>query len=309
MTERAGPEISVGAIKLCVIVVNYNAGALLTECVGAILLSEIAVEVVVSDNGSSDDSIVLLRECYGEDHRLTIIENGANLGFARGSNVAVHVTGAPYLLFLNPDCIVRAGILARMLAFMDATPEAGMSGCVVRDPGGSEQVASRRVIPDPWIGLARLLHIELLWPNLLAGKRLDRTSEPLPGQPIEVEAISGAFMLVRRQALKDVGLMDEGYFLHCEDLDWFVRFRRAGWRIYLVPDAEVVHHKGVCSVGRPMSVLWHKHKGMHRFFRKIQFRDYPLPISLLVLLGIWLHFAAVMPAAWVRQRLGKWIQR
>jgi GT2 family glycosyltransferase len=127
----------------------------------------------------------------------------------------------------------------------------------------------------------------------------------LPDRPVEVEAISGAFMLVRRKALEDVGLMDEDYFLHCEDLDWFVRFRRERWRIYLVPDAEAVHHKGVCSVGRPISVLWHKHRGMTRFFRKFQFRDYPLPLSLLVMFGIWLHFAVAAPAAWVRRQVGR----
>jgi GT2 family glycosyltransferase len=294
------------APKLRVVVVNFNAGALLTECVGAVLASETALDVVVSDNASSDYSLVALRERYGDDGRLTIIENGQNLGFARGSNVAVSVMGPPYLLFLNPDCIVRPQTLARMLAFMDSTPEAGMSGCVVRNSDGTEQVACRRVIPDPWIGLARLLHVERLWPSLLAGKRLDRTDEPLPDRPVEVEAVSGAFMLVRRKALEDVGLMDEDYFLHCEDLDWFVRFRRAGWRIYLVPDAEAVHHKGVCSVGRPISVLWHKHRGMSRFFRKFQFQDYPLPLSVLVIVGIWLHFAVVAPSTWLRGQLGRW---
>jgi GT2 family glycosyltransferase len=294
--------------RLGVIVVNFNARELLPECVRAVLASEVSVELVVSDNGSSDDSLALLRECCGEDHRLTIIENGKNLGFARGSNIGFSaVRTAPLLLFLNPDCIVGSGTLERLAAFMDATPNAGMCGCVVRDPSGTEQVASRRVIPDPWIGLARLLYLERLWPNLLAGKRLDRTDEPLPKQPVEVEAISGAFMMVRRRALEDVGLMDEGYFLHCEDLDWFVRFRRAGWQIYLVPDVEVLHYKGVCSVGRTLSVLWHKHRGMTRFFRKFQFRDYPLPLSLLVILGIWLHFAVVAPATWLRRQIGRWV--
>jgi hypothetical protein len=221
----------------------------------------------------------------------------------------VSATRAPYILFLNPDCIVGPKTLARVVRFMDETPAAGMSGCIVLDPVGTEQVASRRVIPDPWIGLARVLHVERYWPGLLSSKRLDRTGEPLPEEPVEVEAISGAFMLVRRSALKDVGLMDDAYFLHCEDLDWFVRFRRAGWPIYLVPDATAVHHKGVCSTGRPVMVLWHKHKGMHRFFSKFQFRDYPLPVSVLVLAGIWVHFAAVAPAValkrWLRKRGGE----
>jgi len=288
---------------LSVVIVNYNAGGLLSDCIQAVLESPVGVEVILSDNGSCDGSLTMLAQRCGADPRLAVIKNGENLGFARGNNVAIGSTRGRYLLFLNPDCIVGESTLARLLQFMDSTPAAGISGCIVRDPSGSEQVASRRVIPDPWIGLARLLHVERVWPALLSEKRLDRRHEPLPEGPVEVEAISGALMLVRRQALDDVGLMDENYFLHCEDLDWFVRFRRAGWPIYLVPDASAVHYKGVCSTTRPLAVLWHKHKGMHRFFRKFQFREYPLPLSLLVLLGIWLHFAVVAPAAWVRQQL------
>jgi GT2 family glycosyltransferase len=294
------------ARKVGVCIVNFNAGAFLLESVDAVLGSGVPAEVIVSDNASSDDSLSRLREQYADDSRLTIIENASNLGFARGNNVALQYTKAPYLLILNPDCIPAQGTLSKMVAFMEGRPDVGMTGCVVRDPDGAEQVASRRVIPDPWIGLARLLHLERLWPDALGDRRLDRTHDPLPNEPVRVEAISGAFMLVRRQALEDVGLMDEGYFLHCEDLDWFVRFRRAGWDIYLIPDAEAVHHKGFCSVGRPIFVLWHKHSGMARFFRKFQYRDYPLPLSFLVIVGIWLHFGLVAPAAWLRRQLGRW---
>lgn len=295
--------------ELSVIIVNFNAGHFLSECIRAIVQSPVALEVIVSDNGSSDQSLASLQGLYGLEQRLMIIKNNKNLGFARANNIGVSAAQAPYLLFLNPDCIVGPSTLVRMLEFMDSTPAAGMAGCIVRDPSGVEQVASRRVIPDPWIGFARLLHIEKLWPRLLAGKRLDRIHEPLPECPIEVEAISGALMLARRRALEGVGLMDEKYFLHCEDLDWFVRFRQAGWPIYLVPDATAIHHKGACSTSRPLAVLWHKHKGMHRFFRKFQFSEYPLPLSLAVLLGIWLHFAAVTPAAWVKKQFAKRIYR
>ncbi len=109
--------------------------------------------------------------------------------------------------------------------------------------------------------------------------------------------------MVRKVALDEVGPLDEGYFLHCEDLDWFVRFARAGWGIYLVPDAEVVHYKGACSLSRPVRVEWHKHRGMARFFRKFQFRDYPLPFSLLVLAGIWVHFGIAALLNGLRQRV------
>ncbi len=304
MSESPVPRAHDGQPALSVVTVNFNAGDLLADCVGAVLASAVALEVFVSDNGSADDSLRLLRERHGDDARLAIMENGVNLGFARGNNIALARTKAPYLLFLNPDCIVGVDTLPHLLTFMDATPDAGMAGCVIRNPDGSEQVASRRNLPDPWVGLVRFLHLERIWPKLTAGKRLNRTDEPLPASPTPVDAISGSFMLVRRRALEEVGPLDEGYFLHCEDLDWFVRFQRAGWAIYLVPDAEVVHHKGACSTGRPLAVEWHKHRGMARFFRKFQFRDHVLPFSLLVVAGIWAHFALLLLVNGARRLVG-----
>ena len=278
--------------RLSVLIVNFNAGALLMQCIDALLATPLALEVIVSDNGSTDTSLAALEARHGGDPRLRIQRNGANLGFAGGHNRALPLARAPYLLFLNPDCLVGPTTLPRMLDFLDRHPEVGMAGAIIRNPDGSEQRASRRRLPDPWVGLVRFLHLERLRPELVAAKRLNLHDEPLPTAPQAVEAISGSLMLVRRQALEDVGPLDEGYFLHCEDLDWFVRFRQAGWPIYLIPDAEARHHQGACSVDRPLRVEWHKHRGMVRFFRKFQYRDYPLPFSWLVLAGIWAHFGA-----------------
>ncbi len=280
-TSSAGPLPEVTAI-----VVNYNAGDLLGDCVMAALGSTIPVEVIVSDNGSSDTSLAELRRRAGNDARLKVIENAANLGFAKANNRALPFARADYLLFLNPDCIVAPDTLARMRAFMDGRPDVGMAGCIVRNPDGSEQVASRRAIPDPWTGLKRLLGLE----RIVGGRRLNRMNEPLPAVPTEVDAISGSFMFVRARALAAVGPLDEGYFLHCEDLDWFVRFQQAGWKIALVPDVSVVHHKGACSSARPLLVERHKHRGMERFYRKFQYDRYPRPFSWLVIAGIRGHY-------------------
>jgi GT2 family glycosyltransferase len=290
-----------GAPSISVVVVNYNAGELLTSCAEAVLGSDIPVELIVSDNGSSDGSPRTLSARFGADPRLTLVENGANLGFAAGNNRVLDRATAPYLLFLNPDCIPQRDTLGSLVAFLDATPDAGMAGCVIRNPDGSEQKASRRQIPDPWIGLVRFLHLERLSPRLMRGKRLNLVDEPLPEQPVPVEAISGSFMLVRRAALNEIGPLDEGYFLHCEDLDWFARFGSSEWKIYFVPQVEVVHHQGTCSKARPVRVEWHKHRGMVRFFRKFQASEYPLPFRLLVMAGIWGHFAILASVEGIRQ--------
>jgi hypothetical protein len=126
---------------------------------------------------------------------------------------------------------------------------------------------------------------------------------------VAVDAISGAFMLVRRRALATVGPLDEGYFLHCEDLDWCERFRRAGYVVLFVPDVTVVHHKGTSSRGRPMRVLWHMHRGMVRYYGKFLRDSYPRPLSWLVVAGVWLRFAALAAVALVRQGVGRALGR
>ena len=108
-----------------------------------------------------------------------------------------------------------------------------------------------------------------------------------------VEAISGACTLVTRQAIDDIGLFDENFFVHCEDLDYCMRARRRGWTIYFVPDAPVMHHKGACSRERPLFVEWHKHKGMVRFYRKHFHHQYPAGLMAVVTCGVWLRFTAV----------------
>jgi GT2 family glycosyltransferase len=129
------------------------------------------------------------------------------------------------------------------------------------------------------------------WPKLFFDFHLHE--QPLPDRPIEVEAISGACMLVRREAVADVGGWDENYFLHCEDLDWCMRFRQKGWKIVFVPSARVTHAQGACSRKRPVFVEWHKHRGMMRFYRKHFRHQYPGLLMGLVATGVWLRFGLV----------------
>jgi hypothetical protein len=128
--------------------------------------------------------------------------------------------------------------------------------------------------------------------------------EPLPAGPTPVEAISGAFMLVRREALEGVGPLDEGYFLHCEDLDWCMRFRGKGYQILFVPDVRITHDKGYCSRDRPVRVLWHMHRGMIRFYRKFFRHQYPAPLMALVVVGVWVRFAVLSLATLLRGARG-----
>ena len=266
-----------------VIIVSYNSGTLLLECVQSVLLSSFPVEVIVSDNDSTDCSIEALEELAGRDARLTIIRNSANQGFAKGNNIALAHACGEYVLFLNPDCLLSRNTLERMVAAMEAHPNAGMAGCMIRNPDGTEQAGCRRRIPTPRRALAQLMALSQKSENLAA--------DAVPaGQPIAVEAISGAFMFVRRIALEKVGSFDEAYFLHWEDLDICLRFRNAGWDILFVPDVEIIHFKGRSSSQRPIFVEWHKHLGLVRFFRKFYYRSYPAAIYSVIALAILARF-------------------
>ncbi len=281
-----------------VVVVNFNGGELLRRCVYSVLHSSVLVEVIVVDNGSGDGSVYRLRSVIRDD-RLHIIENFANLGFAKASNIGIEEARGEFILLLNPDCIIEMDTLARMVEAMQACSGVGMAGCLIRNRDGSEQAGCRRMVPTPARSLVRMLHLDRIFPFLKEkGVLLHMT--PLPDAPVDVEAISGAFMLVRRVAMEEVGLLDAGYFLHCEDLDWCMRFRAHGWRILFVPDVEILHEKGGCSSARPVRVEWHKHRGMVRFYHKFFRHQYPEWMLWLVTLGVWLRFG--MLSSWMTLR-------
>ncbi len=277
-----------------VIIVNFNGGPLLSKAVESVLSSTVAVEVFVSDNGSTDGSLSFLHGLAGIDTRLRIIENRKNLGFAHASNIALKQAQGEYALLLNPDAVIKPDTLAQILATLVTYPEAGMAGCLLRNPDGTEQAGCRRCVPTPWRTLVRVFQLDVLFPNHPRFRNFVLTRQPLPDTPVFLEAISGAFMLVRRKALEDVGFLDRKYFVHCEDLDWCMRFRQAGWKILFVPDVEVIHYKGACSKDRPIFVLWHKHKGMIRFYRKFFRHQYPWPLMLLVMIAVWTRFSLLV---------------
>jgi len=281
---QGGPEC-----KVSVVIVNYNGGDILLECVQHALTQ--AGQVIVVDNASADGSPAALETSFPE---VNVIRNRNNLGFAKACNLGARAAEGEHILFLNPDCILEPDAITLLLEAIHSKPGVGMVGGLLTNPDGSEQVGGRRAVPTPWRSFVRAFGLSALgerYPRLFSDFLLHK--QPLPEGPVEVEAISGACMLVRRDALEEVGLLDEGYFMHCEDLDWCMRFRQKGWSILFVPGARMVHHKGHCSKSRPVFVEWHKHRGMVRFYRKFFLHQYPGALMWLVALGIWLRFAAI----------------
>lgn len=288
--------------SLSVIIVNYNAGPGLVTAVRAALHG--ALEVLVVDNDSKDGSTETLETAFSTEPKLKVLRNHANLGFAKGCNRGANAAIGDYLLFLNPDCELQPGAIDCMMEVIQQQPTAGMVGGLLLNPDGTEQAGGRRAIPTPWRSFVRAFGLARLasrWPKLFTDFHLHET--PLPHHPVEVEAISGACMLLRRPAMQQVGLLDEAYFMHCEDLDWCVRFWRERWRILFVPSARMIHHKGVSSRSRPVFVEWHKHRGMMRFYRKFFRHQYPGALMWLVTAGVWLRFSLVAVYYTIRRLL------
>lgn len=275
-----------------VVIVNYNSGSYLTECVRSALPQ--AGEILIVDNASSDASVDLCMQNFPHEPKLKIIRNQINLGFAVACNIGAMQAKNDFVFFLNPDCTLESSAVSELMQVLVANGSVGMAGGLLINSDGTEQGGGRRAIPTPWrsfvraFGLSKLAH---RWPKLFFDFHLHK--QPLPDHPIEVEAISGACMLVKRTAIEDVGLWDEAYFLHCEDLDWCMRFRQRNWKIMFVPAARVTHALGICGRSRPLFVEWHKHKGMIRFYRKFFRHQYPGFLMGLVMVGVWLRFGLV----------------
>lgn len=278
---------------ISVIVVNYNSGSFLRDCIQSVLHE--VDEALVIDNASTDSSLDQLISFFKNEPHLIIVRNVVNKGFAAACNQGIRHAKGNQLLFLNPDCILESNAVSEMLEVLESDDSVGMVGGLLLNSDGTEQGGGRRSIPTPWRSFVRafgLHHFYKRWPKLFDD--FDLRHLPLPSGPETVEAISGACMMVKREAIEDIGLWDESYFLHCEDLDWCMRFRKKGRKVMFVPSARVFHAFRVCSNSRPIFVEWHKHKGMIRFYGKFFHHQYPGILFWIVRAGVWLRFSAIV---------------
>lgn len=278
--------------QVSLIVVNHNAGQFLSDCIAS-TLDQVA-EAIIVDNASSDDSISRLLNRFPDNDKLRIIRNSSNVGFAAACNIGTETATMHYLLFLNPDCIAEPNTVSYLSKALTSYPGAELAGGLLINPDGTEQAGGRRAVPTPWRSFVRAFGLSRYsdrWPRLLQDFSLE--NQPLPSEPVEVEAISGACVLIAHDTLNKIGAWDENYFLHCEDLDLCMRTRRHGGKVLFVPDAKIIHHQGSCSRSRLIYVEWHKHRGMLRFYRKFFKHQYPWGLVWLVTLGVWFRFSAI----------------
>ncbi len=274
---------------ISVIIVSYNVKEFLQQCLLSIrsALRNIPAEIFVVDNASDDGSPQLVKEQFPD---VKLIQNTRNEGFARANNRALKQAKGQYLVLINPDTITQEDTFERLLEFMQTHADAGMVGCKILNPDGSLQLACRRSFPSPWVAFTRLTGLSLLFPQSRLFGRYNLTFLP-EDQVAEVEAISGSFMMMRREAFEQVGLLDESFFLYGEDLDWCYRTIQAGWKIYYVPDTQIIHFKGESSKRSRLDSLLIFYQSMARFVKKHFRQRYFFITYYLLIIAIWLRAA------------------
>ena len=285
-------------IDLSIVIVSYNTKDVLKECLESIYktIKNLSFEVIVVDNASKDQTREEISKL--EFPNFKFIQNKENLGFSKANNIGVKETSGRYVLFLNPDVVVHSETLEGMVYFMDKEREAGAATCKVILTNGKIDDASHRGFPTPWnsfthfSGLAKLFgKIEHFGGYNL--KHLDLS------QTHEIDALAGAFMIVRREAGEEVGWWDEDYFFYGEDLDFCYMLQQKGWKIYYVPEFSVLHYKGVSGglkkVSKDITTADTETKkrstkarfdAMRIFYKKHYEQKYPWFITHLVYTGI-----------------------
>ena len=272
---------------LSVVIVNWNTKNLLIQCLQSLkqTLQTLRTEIFVVDNGSTDGSKEKVREGFPE---VVLIDNPSNLGFARANNQAMRLSTGKYTLLLNPDTQVKEGAIETLKAFMDNHPEAGVVGAQLLNSDGSKQNSIAN-FPSLATELLNKSLLRGLFPGRFPGK------ERAYSEPIEVDSVIGACMMVRREAMEQVGLLDEEYFLFLEETDWCYRIRRAGWKIYHHPKAEIYHFQGKSAEKDKKRAKVEYYRSRYQFFKKNRgfWRWFVLLIGLLIKLGVEFLFMAI----------------
>ncbi|HIQ04228.1 MAG TPA: glycosyltransferase [Anaerolineae bacterium] len=304
-------------LDLAIVIVNFNTQALLRDCLRSVFASEgdFTYRVCIVDNASSDGSAEMVR---AEFPQVDLIANSENVGYPRANNQGLRHFGfndvgsqphsrsehdsirlPRYILLLNPDTVLPPTALREMMSFMDARPDCGIAGPKLVRQDGSLDLACRRSFPTPEISFWRMVGMSRLFPRHPRFGRYNLTHLD-PDVLTEVDSVVGAFMMVRREAILQVGLLDEAFFMYGEDLDWAYRVKQQGWRVWYNPAVTVLHYKAASSK--------HSERAQHEFYRAmtIFYRKHyaattPWPLHWFILGGIAMRGSLVLLGRRLRQ--------
>ncbi|MGE7943748.1 glycosyltransferase family 2 protein [Lysinibacillus xylanilyticus] len=271
-------------MDLSVVIVNYNTKKLTIDCIQSVLKSKLnfQYEIFVVDNASSDGSVEQIKSEFPHVH---VISNKENVGFSKANNQAIKACSGRYVLLLNSDTIVNENTLDEMIRYMDEETNVGAVGCEVILPDGTLDKACHRGFPTPEASFYYM--IGLAQKNPTSPKFNSYHKSYMNMHEIhDIDCLVGAFMMVRRKAFEQVGLLDEEFFMYGEDIDWCFRIKEAGWRIVYNPTVSIVHYKGASSRRKPFKIVYEFHRAMYLFHKKHFKTKYNFLVNGVVYTGI-----------------------
>ena len=248
----------------CVVVVSYHTGPVLFASIKSILRQKNLAKLVVVDNGNPPDVLARLQQMALLEPRLSIVTGQGNVGFAKACNLGAKQATGEYLLLVKPDCLLPHDALVTLTAALKDTPGAMLASGWLQNPDGSEQRGGRRALLTPATALSEALFLH----KFMKLRRLNYHETAMPDAIHEVEAISGACMCIRTHDYQRLCGLDEGFFLHVEDLDFCMRVHKLGGKIICVPSVKLTHMKSTSGEVTSRFLEWHKAKGFMRYFRK-----------------------------------------
>lgn len=285
--------------KLSIIIVNYNVEFFLEQCLNSVkkALNNVNGQVFVVDNNSIDGSVELVQRKFPE---YTLIANKDNKGFSKANNQAILLSDAEYILLLNPDTVVEEETFTKIIDFMDSHPEAGGLGVRMLDGKGKFLPESKRGLPTPKVAFYKIFGLSRIFPRSkkFGQYHLGHLSE---FETSEIEILSGAFMLMRSEALDKVGLLDEAFFMYGEDIDLSYRIIKGGYKNYYFPETRIIHYKGESTKKSSVNYVFVFYRAMIIFAEKHFSQKNAKLFSLLINAAIYFRAFLAIIARFIKQ--------
>ena len=277
-------------MDLSIIIVNYRTYDLTKQTIESVINEDhhFSYEIYVVDNASADGSLENLKKDFSKESEnglIKFIANAENKGFAHANNLVMDQISAKYVLLLNSDTIIVDDCLEKCIEYMETKNTVGAVGCKVLLPDGTLDKACRRSFPDFNVSFYRMTGLSHIFPK---SKRFGRYNLTYldENETYEVDCLVGAFMLVRSAAIRQVGLLDETFFMYGEDIDWCYRIKSAGWKIMYQGEAKIIHYKGASSKQKN-KLIYEFYRAMYIFYNKHYKDEYPGIITAITYVGIW----------------------
>lgn len=271
-------------MDISVIIVSYNTCKITLDTIKSVYKStgDVTFEVIVVDNASQDDSVEKIKALFPQ---VRLVINQTNAGFSKANNQGIILSNGKYILLLNSDTILEKESLVIMKEFMETNCHLGAAGCKVVLPDGTLDKACRRGFPTPSASFYYAFGISKLFPSSPRFNQY-QLSYLDPDKDYPVDCLVGAFMMVRRETIDQVGMLDEDFFMYGEDIDWCYRIKEAGWGIHYYPYTQITHYKGASSRRKPFKIIYEFHRAMYLFHKKHYEKKYSFIVNAMVYTGI-----------------------